>query len=87
MQAVSKYVRTNKYVRDEAKDIPWIKLLSGHGEECVESCCCPKVPHPELACGTGKKKSIPLFHAWHYIHGTYPDCGVNKNITLISALS
>ena len=65
MQDVSKYVRTNKDVRDKTKDIPWIKLISGHSEDFVKSWWCPKVPHPEPACGTGKMKSIPLFHTWH----------------------
>ena len=73
-----KVCESKKDVRDKTKQIPWIKLLSGHAKDFVESCCCSKHPYPELSCDTGTKITIPTLIVWQCIHGTYQDCGVNK---------
>ena len=70
MRAISKFIRTHKEIRDTLTEAPWVRLLSGHVEECVDSICCAKVSHPSLACGVGLLYRVPSFHKWVCINGT-----------------
>ena len=76
MRAISKYVRTNKTIRDQLTTIPWIKLLSGHAEDLVDSICCEKLPHPALKYGLGSSTHIPTLLQWPCIYGTCQLCGI-----------
>ena len=76
MRAISKYVRTNKTIRDQLTTTPWIKLLSGHAEDLVHSICCEKLPHPALKYGLGSSTHIPTLLQWPCIYGTCQSCGI-----------
>ena len=77
MRAISKFIRTHKEIRDTLTEAPWVRLLSGHVEEFIDSICCAKVSHPSLACGVGLSYRVPSFHKWICINGTCNQCGID----------
>jgi len=78
MRAISKYIRTNKAMRDALTSTSWVPLLSGHVDEFIDSICCGKVLHPDLVCGVGLAKRIPSFIPWHCLQGDCLNCGIEK---------
>ena len=78
MRAISKYIRTNKTIKDALTSTSWVRLLTGHVDEFIDSVCCQKVPHPELVCGVGLSKRIPSFIPWSCLHGDCANCGIEK---------
>ena len=61
MRALSKYIRLNKSVKELLNGTSWARLLSGHVEDLVDSCCCPRVPYSLLNNGAGSSSQIPPF--------------------------
>jgi len=78
MRALAKYIRLNKFVKELLNGAGWVRLLSGHVEDFVDSCCCLPIPHPILHCGAGLSSRIPSFTPWKCAHGTCDVCGIEK---------
>ena len=78
MRALAKYIRPNKFVKERLNGANWVRLLSGHVKDFVDSCCCLPIPHPLLHCGVGSSSQIPSFTPWNYVHSICYICGIEK---------
>lgn len=59
-----------------AKNLHWQTYLNKRVEDLVEVSCCPKLPHPELACGVGSSIRTPKFLRWDCVNNLCNECGV-----------
>lgn len=91
MRALGKFIRNNKRISDKLEDcecqlhtnLPktqqWQSHLNGRVEEFVESVCCNRKSHPDLAYGAGSSVRIPKLLPWDCANGICGECGIEKN--------
>ena len=83
MKALSKFIRTNKQIREQLQGCELKAYLNKRVEDLVEATCCTKVPHPSLIMGAGTSMRVPKLIPFACIEkGGCANCGVEKKLKI-----
>ena len=59
-----------------SKNLNCQTYLNKRVEDLIELSCCPKLRHPELACGVRSSIRTPIFLRWNCVNNLCNKCGV-----------
>ena len=94
MRVICKYICVNSlvkkklnyctYMQHKLEKTHWQKFLSWPVEDIIESTRYAKIPHPHLEVGPDSAFRIPKILDWRCVYNLCLDCGVEKNIIVLS---